>query len=88
MVLLYVGALVGGAGHTPHSFDRLVNVLIAPCYLLDLILPKGLVQNAFLAISICGTFSFFSYAVVGLLIDIGLQKYRDRISQSEHNARR
>lgn len=76
MVLLYVGVLVSGAGHTPHSFDRLVSVLIAPCYLLDLITPKRLVQNAFLAISICAVLSFLSYAVVGWLIDIALQKYR------------
>jgi hypothetical protein len=78
MVLLYVGTLVSGAGHTPHSFDRLVTVLIAPCYLLDFIIPKGLFQNAFLAISICALFSFLGYAVVGLLIDIALQKYRNR----------
>jgi glucan phosphoethanolaminetransferase (alkaline phosphatase superfamily) len=78
MVLLYVSALVSGAGHTPHTFDRLVSVLIAPCYLLDLIMPKRLVQNAFLAISICAIFSFLSYAVVGWLIDIALQRYRRR----------
>jgi hypothetical protein len=81
MVLLYVAALVSGAGHTPHSLDRVVSVLMAPCYLLDLIMPKGLVQNPFLAISICGIFSFLSYAVVGLLADIALQKYRDLLAK-------
>jgi hypothetical protein len=77
-LLIYLSVMVSGAGHIPHGLDPLFYVIAAPCYLLDLIMPRAWGQNSLAAILICGVFSFLTYAVVGLLIDLALQKYRNR----------
>ena len=71
--------MISGAGHIPHSFDRLFYLMAGPCYLLDFILPKRFVPSPLLVIVICAAFGLFTYTLVGLLIDIALQRYRDRL---------
>lgn len=73
-LLIYLLVMISGAGHIPRGLDFLFFVIAGPCYLLDFIMPKALVQNPLLVILICGIFSFLTYAVVGWLIDIALKK--------------
>lgn len=82
---IYVAALLilvlgnmSGAGHTPHALQFLVYVISAPCYLFDLLLPRGWIHNLLLGLILCVVFGFLTCAFVGFLIDIALQKYRQR----------
>ena len=78
MVLIYLLAMVAGAGHISHSFAPLFSVLSAPCELVDLILPRGSIHNPLLALVLCGVSGLLTCGLVGWLIDIALQKYRNR----------
>jgi hypothetical protein len=77
-VLIYLTAMVSGAGHIPHSFERLFDVIAAPCYLVDLILPRGSIHNPVFALTLCGISGLLTFAFTGWLIDIALQSFRNR----------
>lgn len=77
-ILIYLLGIIGGAGHTPRGFDFLFYVISAPCYLFDLLLPRGWINNLFLGFLICVAFGILACALVGVLLDIALRNYRQR----------
>jgi hypothetical protein len=78
VIVLGVG-MVGGAGHTPRSLDFLFYVLIPPCYVLDLFVPR-MHAPALLNALLCLIAGFVMYALLGVFIDRGLARYRRKKS--------
>lgn len=76
LVAVYLLALVGGAGHIPHGFDAVFYCIAWPCFLLDMILPKGTVRNPLLSLMICFLVGLTTYFIVGYLVDLALKKFR------------
>jgi hypothetical protein len=78
IVVVLILGLVMGAGHQPRALDFLLYVITPPCYLLELLLPhfgtRSVLINAFL----CLATGIVMYTLLGILIDIGLSKYRIR----------
>jgi len=72
LVVVYLLALVAGAGHIPHGFDALFYCIAWPCFLLDMILPKGSIHNPLLSMMICFLFGLITYFVVGCLVDLAV----------------
>lgn len=79
MVTLVALGLIKGAGHGPNPFDFLVYGILAPCHLLDFLLPRGGRYTGLLVpLVLCFVTGLATYFVLGLLIDFGLSKYRNR----------
>lgn len=76
LVAVYLLALVAGAGHIPHGFDALFYCTAWPCFLLDMILPKGSIRNPLLSLMICFLFGLITYSIVGYLVDLAVKKFR------------
>jgi hypothetical protein len=83
--LIYIAALavlmianVSGAGHTPPAFQFLIYVINAPCYVVDLFLPRGWIPNVFLGLIICIVFGTTIWAGIGYVVDRVLQRHRHK----------
>jgi hypothetical protein len=73
-VVLMIGNVVG-AGHTPQALGFLVFVVSAPCYVLDLVLPRGLLP-LIISLLAYGAFGICFWLVIGLSLDILLKRLR------------
>jgi hypothetical protein len=70
--------LIVTAARPSGGLDLLIQIVIAPCYLLDFVLPWGLIPHPLVGLVICIVFSFSGYRLIGYLLDKGLQKLRRR----------
>ena len=74
-LLFYVALLVINVGHMPRGFEFLLDLLMAPCYVVDLVLPT-VNHNVILALIVCISFGLGTYALLGAAIDLILNKMR------------
>jgi hypothetical protein len=75
VLLLVIIGLIIGAGHTPKHFEFLSYVITAPCYLLDLVIPH-VPGGMLVTLSVCLVAGVLAYTFLGILLDLGLAKYR------------
>jgi len=74
-LLFYVALLVINVGHMPRGFEFLLDLLTAPCYVLELVLPT-FHSNVILALILCIGFGLGTCLFLGIAIDFIVKKIR------------
>jgi hypothetical protein len=77
LLIQFLG-IVGGAGHSPRSLQFLFYVVAWPSYLLNLLLPRAGTRNPLVNLIFFLVVGLLAYALLGLLLDIAIAKYRHR----------
>ena len=74
-LLFYVALLVINVGHMPRGFEFLLDLLMAPCYVVELVLPT-FNPNVILALIVCIGFGLGTCLFLGIAIDLIVKRIR------------
>jgi hypothetical protein len=74
-LLFYVALLIINIGHMPRGFESLLDLLMAPCYVVDLALPR-FKPNVILALIMCIGFGLGTGVLLGAAAALILGKIR------------